>query len=167
MSITLVAAISQNNCIGKDGALPWTIPEDLARMREITRDKVVIMGRKTWESLPKNRQPLPDRTNVVITADTNYPFPKGVEQYSTVEEAIAAHKNEEIIGFGGQKIFEEMIAFADVLDITHVKKTIEACDAFFPTIDPTIWQETWREDHGGFSFVIYHRLAKSEKATTI
>ena len=155
--ITLVAAISKNNCIGKDNAIPWDIPEDMKRMREITKGKVLIMGRKTWESIPENRRPLPQRTNVVITRDKNYPLPTGAERFDSVAEAIAAHKNEEIVGFGGQRIFEEMIGIADVLDLTLVDQNIENCHAFFPVIDPKIWQEVWRENHANFSFVTYKK----------
>ncbi|MEK7084877.1 MAG: dihydrofolate reductase [Patescibacteria group bacterium] len=156
--ITLVAAISQNNCIGKNGEIPWRIPEDWKRMQAITAGKVLIMGRKTWESIPEKRRPLPNRTNIVITREPKTSFPPSVEVYSTIQEAITAHKGEDIIGFGGQTIYEEMIAFADVLEITHVDQTIDACTAFFPPIDPAIWKEAWREDHDGFSFVTYRRI---------
>ncbi len=156
--ITLVAAISKNNCIGKDNAIPWDIPEDMKRMREITKGKVLIMGRKTWESIPEQRQPLPQRTNVVITRDQNYPLPSGAERFDSVSQAIAAHKNEEIIGFGGQRIFEEMINLADVLDLTLVDQNIENCHAFFPVIDPKVWKIAKEEKHDGFSFVKYIKL---------
>lgn len=155
--ITLFAAVSQNNCIGKDGCIPWNIPEDMKRMREVTKHKVLIMGRKTWESIPEKRRPLPERTNVVITRDETYALPPGVERYGSVAEALAAHPNEEVIGFGGTAIFEEMIHIADILDITHVNQVVEGCTAFFPTIDSVIWKEVWREDHDGFSFVQYER----------
>lgn len=157
MSITLIAAISKNNCIGKDNAIPWDIPEDMKRMREITKGKVLIMGRKTWESIPENRRPLPQRTNVVITRDKNYPLPPGAERFDSVNEAITAHPNEEIVGFGGQRIFEEMIEIADVLDLTLVNQVVENCNAFFPAIDAKTWKEVWREDHDEFSFVTYKK----------
>ncbi len=159
--ITLVAAISKNNCIGKDNDLPWDIPEDFKHMRKLTLGKVLIMGRKTWESIPEKHRPLPKRTNVVITRNKEYVLPEGVERYNSVPEAVAAHDGEEIIGFGGQRIFEEMILTADVLEITHVDQTVEACDAFFPTIDMNIWKEVWREDHEGFSFVRYVKVQSS------
>ena len=155
--ITLIAAISKNNCIGKDNAIPWDIPEDMKRMREITKGKVLIMGRKTWESIPENRRPLPQRTNVVITGDKNYPLPAGAERFDSVTEAIAAHKNEEIVGFGGQRIFEEMIGIADVLDLTLVDQNIENCHAFFPVIDPNVWKVAEEKKHDGFAFVKYER----------
>lgn len=155
--ITLVAAISKNNCIGRDNAIPWNLPEDIKRMREITKGKVLIMGRKTWESIPEHRRPLPDRVNVVITRNQEYPLPPGVKRYDSVPEAINAHKNEDIVGFGGQRVFEEMIKIADILEITHVDKVIDDCHAFFPTIDPAIWQENGGEKHSGFAFVRYVR----------
>ncbi|OIO19323.1 MAG: hypothetical protein CO029_02140 [Candidatus Magasanikbacteria bacterium CG_4_9_14_0_2_um_filter_41_10] len=157
MSITLVAAISKNNCIGVKGDLPWHIPEDMKRMREITRKKVLIMGRNTWESIPPHRRPLPDRTNVVITRNESYEFPAGVERFSSIQEAVDAHKGKEIVSFGGEGVFKEMIAYADALEITHVDGEVKACDAFFPVIDLHIWKEVWREDHDGFSFVRYER----------
>ncbi|MBI4992723.1 MAG: dihydrofolate reductase [Candidatus Magasanikbacteria bacterium] len=156
--ITLVAAISKNNCIGKDNAIPWDIPEDMKRMREITKGKVLIMGRKTWESIPENRRPLPQRTNVVITRDKNFPLPAGAERFDSINEAIAAHKDEEIIGFGGQRIFEEMIDIADVLDLTLVDQNIENCHAFFPEIDPKVWKISAEEKHNGFTFITYRRV---------
>ena len=155
--ITLVAAISANNCIGRDNTIPWNLPEDMKRLRAITRGKVLIMGRKTWESIPANRRPLPDRTNVIITKNADYPLPAGVERYDSVSAALAAHSNEEIIGFGGQRIFAEMITLADILEITHVRQEIPDCHAFFPAINPQIWREVWREDHDGFSFVKYSK----------
>jgi len=157
MSITLVAAISKNLCIGKDNDLPWDIPEDMEHMRAATLGKVLIMGRKTWESIPEHRRPLPKRTNVVITRNKDYELPERAERHDSIEEAIEAHRDEEIIGFGGQRIFEEMIKIADVLDLTLVDQEIPECHAFFPTIDLDVWEESDRDDRDGFSFVKYTR----------
>ncbi|PIT86695.1 MAG: hypothetical protein COU33_01735 [Candidatus Magasanikbacteria bacterium CG10_big_fil_rev_8_21_14_0_10_43_6] len=155
--ITLVAAISKNNCIGKDGDIPWDIPEDMKRMRAFTKHKVLIMGRKTWESIPPKRRPLPERTNVVITRDASYSLPEGAVKYSSIEEALQAYSGQEIVSFGGTRIFHDMITYADALEITHVDQDIPACDAFFPPIDMTVWKEVSREDHDGFAFVRYER----------
>jgi dihydrofolate reductase len=162
--ITLVAAISKNLCIGKDNDLPWDIPEDMEHMRAATLGKVLIMGRKTWESIPEHRRPLPKRTNVVITRDLDYAVPEGVEKYNNIEDAVEAHKDEEIIGFGGQRIFEEMIKIADELDLTLVDQEIPECHAFFPAIDPEIWQESERDDRDGFSFVRFRRVSSRAEA---
>lgn len=156
--ISLFAAISKNNCIGKDGEIPWHIPEDMKRLREATTGKVLIMGRKTWESIPEHRRPLPKRTNVVITRNTEYLVPPGVEVYASIENALGAHKEEDIVGFGGQFVYEELLDKAELLDICHVDTIIEDGNAFFPTIDPSQWKEAWREDHDGFSFVQYRRI---------
>ncbi len=158
MSITIVAAISKNNCIGKQGKLPWNIPEDMKRVKKLTTGKVIIMGRKTWESIPEKFRPLPNRLNIVITRNTDYSLPDNVEKYPDIKSAVIAHKNEKIIGFGGQHIFEEMIQIADTLNITEVNQTIEDGDTFFPKIDKTIWKEIWREPHNGFDFVEYKKI---------
>ncbi len=158
MSITLVAAISRNNCIGKNGDLPWDITEDLKRVKKLTTGKTLVMGRKTWESIPEKYKPLPKRTNVVITRNDTYKLPDEVKKYASIEAALHAHDGEDIISFGGEGIFREMIAYADTLEITHVHTTVEDGDAFFPEIDMYIWKETWREDHDDFSFVTYTRI---------
>ena len=155
MPISIVAAISKNNCIGKNGELPWNIPKDMKRVKELTVGKKVIMGRRTWESIPEKYRPLPNRKNIVITSDADYPLPDGVERYATVEDAVNAHTDEEIVGFGGQRIFEAMLPLADTLYITHVDQIVEGGDAFFPAINPEVWKEVEREKHEGFIFVVY------------
>lgn len=155
--VTLVAAVARNGCIGKDGALPWRIPEDMQRYRRITMGKVVVMGRKTWESIPAKFRPLPGRTNVVVTRNPDYPLPDGVERAASLEAALAAHAGEDVIVNGGGEIYAGAMPGADALDITHVDRHVDGGDAFFPTIDPTIWRETCREDHDGFAFVTYRR----------
>ncbi len=158
MSINIIVAISKNNCIGKDGTLPWHIPADMKRVKELTTGKNVVMGRNTWESIPEKYRPLPNRKNIVITRTLAYSVPEGVEVYTSITEAIEAHKGEDIVGFGGQRIFEEMLPLADILYITHVDQVVEECDAFFPKIDLGIWQETERENFDGFSFVTYEKI---------
>jgi len=161
MSISLVAAVSKNNCIGKNGELPWSIPEDMKRVRELTIGKNVVMGRRTWESIPEKFRPLPNRTNIVITSNETYELPDGVEKYRSIEAAISAHVGEDIVGFGGQKIFADMMPLADTLYITHVDREVEGCDAFFSEIDKNVWQEVARDDHEWFSFVTYQRVQSS------
>jgi dihydrofolate reductase len=161
--ISIVAAISQNNCIGKNGELPWNIPEDMLRVKKLTVGRNVIMGRKTWESIPEKYRPLPKRKNIVITRNLDYPVPMGVEVYASIHDAIGSHKDEEIVGFGGQRIFTDMMPMADTLYITHVDQEIDACDAFFPTIDLGVWEEIERDDFEGFSFVTYVRNTKTTK----
>lgn len=156
MSLSLIAAISENNCIGKNNTLPWHIPEDLKHFKKITAGKTVLMGRKTWDSIPERFRPLPDRKNIVITKQSEIIFPEGVDVFHSIEDALYAHKGEKIIVIGGGNIYEQTISLADTLYITHVRQTVDG-DAFFPVIDPTIWKETEREDHEGFSFVTYKK----------
>ncbi len=154
--LALIAAIANNNCIGKGGKLPWHVPEDLAYFKKITKGTVVIMGRKTWESIPTAFRPLPHRTNVVLTSQEGYAVPKGVEVYQELAKALDAHRAENIMIIGGATIYNQTIDKADTLYITYIHETVHG-DAFFPTIDPAVWRETDRDDRDGFSFVTYRR----------
>ncbi|MBI5728924.1 MAG: dihydrofolate reductase [Candidatus Magasanikbacteria bacterium] len=156
MSLSLIAAVAENNCIGKGGALPWHMPEDLKHFKELTAGKPVLMGRKTWESLPPKFRPLPERTNIVITRQSGLSVPPGVETYSTIADTVIEHPDEEIMVIGGGQIYEQTIPLADTLYITEVHRAVDG-DAFFPTIDRAIWKETAREDHEEFSFVTYKK----------
>lgn len=154
MSISLIAAFSQNHCIGKNNKLPWNIPEDLAHFKAITKGNVVIMGRKTWESLPNIFRPLPDRKNVVISRQLDYKVPQNVECFSSLSLALEKFKNEKLFIIGGEQLFKEGLDLADTLFITHVHRVVEG-DAFFPIIDESKWKELKREDHPTYSFVTY------------
>ncbi len=157
--ISLIAAVAKNGCIGKDGTLPWYLPEDLKRFRELTTGHVVIMGRKTWESIPGHRRPLSQRTNIVITRQNDYALATGVERYDSIDAALAAHGNEHVFIIGGAEIFQQTINRADRLYLTELDRSIDGCTAFFPTIDKTRWRETERENCDKFSFVTYARKA--------
>lgn len=157
MSISLIVAISKNNCIGKNNALLWHIPEDMKHFKKLTVGKVVLMGRKTWESLPNKYRPLPNRTNVVITRQENYVVPENVEVYSNIDKAFEAHSDEEVAVIGGGQIYSLVMDKVDTLYITHVHDEVEG-DTFFPEIDMEKWKETEREDHENFSFVTYKKI---------
>jgi len=157
MSISLIAAVAENNVIGVKGALPWSIPEDMKRFKDLTMGKTVLMGQNTWESLPEKFRPLPGRKNVVVSLLANYPVPEGVEMFNSLDEAFAAHPNEEVMVMGGAMIYKQTLPLADNLYITHVHRSVEG-DVTFPVIDPAIWKETSRENHDGFSFVTYGRV---------
>ena len=158
MSIILVAAISRNGVIGSDGTLPWHIPEDLKRFKELTSGHVVLMGRKTWESIPEKFRPLPNRTNLVITRQTSLEVPTGVEVFSSIESALSAHAEDDVYVIGGAEIYRQTISLADRLEITHVDRDV-AGDALFPSIDSAVWKETQRTPGDGFSFVTYIRIS--------
>ena len=155
MSVTLIAALSQNRCIGNNGELPWRIPEDLRHFKELTSGHPVVMGRKTWESIPERFRPLPNRTNCVLTRQVTYPLPNGVERYASLEEALAAHANETLFVIGGEEIYRQALPLADCLELTHVHQDVPG-DAFFPEWEGA-WRENARQDHDGFSFVTYRR----------
>ncbi len=156
MSLALIAAVSKNNCIGRGGTLPWHIPEDLAHFKALTRGTTVLMGRKTWESIPEKFRPLPGRKNVVISRQPDYPVPDGVALFTSPDAALAAHQNELVMVIGGAELYRQTINQADTLYLTHVDREVDG-DAFFPPIDATIWERTVEEPHTGFTFVTYTR----------
>ncbi|MGE0237378.1 MAG: dihydrofolate reductase [Parvibaculaceae bacterium] len=144
--IAFVVAVARNGVIGRQGGLPWRISSDLKRFKAITMGKPVIMGRKTWESLP--RRPLPGRGNIVITRDRQYRA-EGAAVVASVDEAVAqaqAAASEEICVIGGSDIFRQMLPMADRLYLTEVDLAPEG-DVFFPPLDRKDWRETAREIH--------------------
>jgi dihydrofolate reductase len=142
--IALVVAVSRNGVIGRDGGLPWHISSDLKRFKAITLGKPVIMGRKTWESLPK--RPLPGRQNIVITRQSQY-IADGAVVVADVDAALRAAGNaEEIAIIGGGEIYAMIFRRADRIYLTEVGMDVSG-DTFFPDIKPADWQETAREVH--------------------
>jgi len=142
--VTLVLAMADNGVIGNKGGLPWRIPEDLRRFKQLTMGKPCIMGRKTWESLP--RKPLPGRTNIVITRDKNF-HDEGALVARSLEEAIArTHDAPEVAIIGGAELFKEAIPLANRVDLTEVHAEIEG-DTTMPAFDRAVWKERAREDH--------------------
>ena len=159
--ISIIVAVSEDLGIGKNNDLLWHIPEDLRRFKKLTYGNTVIMGKRTWESLPK--RPLPGRKNVVITDIPHENFENAVTAYS-IEDALAkCIKEEEIFIIGGGSIYRQFMLLADRLYITHVHKKIPA-DIYFPKIDRSIWKtiekEEFKADSGNeisYTYVIYER----------
>jgi len=142
--VTLVLAMADNGVIGNKGGLPWRIPEDLRRFKELTLGKPCIMGRKTWESLP--RKPLPGRANIVVTRDRNFADDGAVVVYS-LEEALAQTPDApEVAIIGGAELFKKAIPLANRVDLTEVHAAVEG-DTRMPAFDRAIWKERAREDH--------------------
>lgn len=136
--ITLIAAIAQNNAIGKNNDLLWHLPNDFKRFKEITSGHYIIMGRKTFESFPK---PLPNRTHIIITRQKHY-VKEGCIVVQDLESALAVcPKNDAVFIIGGGEIYAQSISLADQLDITRVHHSFEA-DVYFPEIDLKIWELT-------------------------
>ncbi len=139
----MVAAIAENNALGKDNDLLWHLPDDFKRFKQITSGHYIIMGRKTFESFPK---PLPNRTHVIITRQKNY-HPEGCIIVDSMEKAIeACPKDETIFIIGGGEIYTLGMDFADTIELTRVHENFEA-DTFFPEIDNTKWKLTSEEHH--------------------
>ena len=137
MKITLVAAIASNNVIGKENSLPWNIPEDLKRFKQMTSGHTILMGRKTFDSIGR---PLPNRQNIVMTKDKNFEQ-EGIKVVNDFDEALELIKksNEDIFIIGGSKIYELFEPVANSLAITRILKDFEG-DAFFPDINWDLWQ---------------------------
>ena len=137
MKITLVAAIASNNVIGKENSLPWNIPEDLKRFKQMTSGHTILMGRKTFDSIGR---PLPNRQNIVMTKDKNFEQ-EGIKVINDFEEALELIKesNEDVFVIGGSKIYELFEPVANSLAITRILKDFEG-DAFFPDINWDLWQ---------------------------
>jgi len=140
--ISIIVAVSEDWGIGKDNELLWHISEDLKRFKRLTFGNTVIMGKRTWESLP--RRPLPGRRNIVLTDDKTENIENAVTAYSIEDSLSKCEKNEEIFIMGGGSIYRQFMPFADRLYITHVHKKAPA-DIYFPEIDLKIWKITEKE----------------------
>lgn len=136
--LTLIAARDRNGAIGKDGTLPWHIPEDLKFFKRETLGGALIMGRRTWESLPF--KPLKDRLNLVVTTTLDLPGHAMPDLDTAIKTARDAGYSR-IYGIGGERVFRDLLPVADRLLITEVDTVVEGADAFFPEFDMQEWQE--------------------------
>jgi len=142
--LTIIAAVSENNALGKDNQLLWHLPEDFKRFKTLTSGHYIIMGRKTFESFPK---PLPNRTHIIITRQLDYTAPEGCIVVPSLEKAIElCPKNEEAFVIGGGEIYQQSLELVNKIDITRVHTSLEA-DTFFPAIDTTKWKLVFEEFH--------------------
>jgi dihydrofolate reductase len=144
--ISIIVAISEDLGIGKNNELLWRIPDDLKRFRRLTTGNTVIMGKKTWESLPK--RPLPDRVNIVLTDIPGESFEGAVTAYSIEDALDKCDKSREIFIMGGGSVYWQFMPLADRLYITHVHKKAPA-DIYFPEINTTAWEVVESEDFQG------------------
>ncbi len=144
--IILVLAMSDNGVIGDRGALPWRIADDMKRFKRLTLGKPVIMGRKTWDSLPK--KPLPERTNIVVTRDRSWRHAGAIAAHS-FDDALAKARSENpsaIAVIGGAEIYKAALPFADRVELTQVHITVGG-DTHLPPFDPSMWRESARSQH--------------------
>jgi dihydrofolate reductase len=159
--VTLIVAAAENGVIGKAGALPWHLSEDLKRFKRLTLGKPCIMGRKTWDSLP--RKPLPGRTNIVLTRDPGF-VADGAVRAASFTEALAHARAEhpgEIMVIGGEAVFAAALPEAGRIELTEVHAAVDG-DAAMPVFDRREWHEVKREGplfQGAlaFSFVTLER----------
>jgi len=146
LHISLVLARADNGVIGNAGGLPWRLPDDMRRFKALTMGKPVVMGRKTWDSLP--RKPLPGRTNIVVTRDARFSA-EGAVVAHTLDAAMARAQSEnpeEIAIIGGAQIYAAALPRATRIHLTEVHADVEG-DTHMPGFDKKIWRETAREDH--------------------
>ena len=160
-NITMIAAVSENNALGKDNKLIWHLSDDLKHFKNLTKGHHVIMGRKTFESMPKA---LPNRTNVIITRQQGY-VAENAHVVDSIEAALAlAQEDDRPFIIGGGEIYRQGMAFAHCIELTRVHEEFEA-DTFFPEIDTSVWREVWRVNHDkddkhayAFSFIRYEKI---------
>lgn len=162
MSFALIAAADQENGIGKDNTMPWDIPADLKYFSKVTNGATVIMGRKTYESLPSAHRPLPNRTNIILTRNSDYDLPEGVLMAESLDEALTLTNGPTFV-IGGANVYTQAITHPDCnkIYLTHIEGTHDS-DAFFPQIDTNIWHpvsksENLSENGHQFQFVVYEK----------
>lgn len=146
MTVALIWAQAHGGVIGADGQLPWRLPEDMALFRELTMGGTVVMGRRTWESLPERFRPLPGRTNVVLTSDPAWSA-DGAARAGSVEELLAAHDSLWVIGGGA--VYTAFLPHADRLVVTEVDLRVDG-DTWAPAVGPE-WTRTSRTPDEGWA----------------
>ena len=158
MKINMIYAKAANGVIGLNNAMPWHLPEDLVHFKKLTLGCPVIMGRKTWDSLPAKFRPLPGRTNVVITRQADW-YTDGAQTAQSLADALALCRAAgDVWIIGGAQIYAQAEPLASRIEVTHIDKNYEG-DAFAPVLGSQ-WQATDRQDHVSstglnFSFITY------------
>jgi len=163
MTLTLIAAVARNGVIGQGNRLLWHLPEDLQHFRALTRGHPVIMGRRTWDSLPERFRPLPGRRNIVVTRDPDW-HAAGAERAASPAQAIESVRDSaQAFVIGGAELYVAALPWADELQLTEIDRDYEG-DAHFPTFDAEAFAEVAREAHRAaapgnlrFDFVTYRR----------
>lgn len=139
MNVIIIAAIGKNRELGKSGGLCWNIPDDLKNFKEITSERIVIMGKKTWESLPI--KPLPNRRNIIVTRDKNY-NPEGGEVLGDLYETMKSlnkDKTKTVYVIGGGEIYRQSIYLASGMHLTRIYDECPEADTFFPEVNLSEW----------------------------
>ena len=162
--LTIVVAAAQNHVIGRDNQLPWRLPDDLKRFKEVTLGKPVVMGRKTYDSIGR---PLPGRTNIVITRQPQLEIPGCLVVGSLAGALRAAQDAPEVMLIGGAQLYDSSLGQVGRIHLTRVHAAVEG-DTLFPTLDPSEWHETLVATHPAddrhlhaFSFLTLDRIPRS------
>jgi dihydrofolate reductase len=159
---SLVVAVARNGVIGRNNALPWRLPEDLAYFKRVTLGAPVIMGRRTYQSIGK---PLPGRKNIVVTRDRSFAAPGCIVVHSLDEAWREAGDVPEVFVIGGTSLFGEALPCADVIHLTEVDAEVEG-DTYFPPLDRTQWHETEVARHAADARHAYpFRIVRLERRT--
>ena len=161
--LNLIVAISENNAIGKAGDLLCYLPDDLKHFKALTMGATVVMGKKTFFSLP--RRPLPNRRNIVLTRDGSFTYENTEVAHSIEELQKMLTADENVFIIGGGEVYKQFMPLVDELQITHIHHNWDDADTFFPEIDSTIWQCVNEERHEAdekhayaFTFATYKRV---------
>jgi len=165
MRLILLAAVAPDGAIGVNNTLPWHLPEDLKRFKELTTGGTVLMGRKTFDSiLARLGKPLPQRRNLVLTRSKDVITPSADGMLAVLHSLneLAMRDEPEIYVIGGAEIYARTIDQAQELDITEVDTVVSGADAFFPPIDPAVWNKAagdWQVSQSGlrYRYVRYRR----------
>jgi dihydrofolate reductase len=161
VTVALVAAVARGGVIGRDNTIPWHIPEDVAHFKSLTSGHPVVMGRRTWASIPDRFRPLPNRRNVVVTRNPAW-HEDGAERAGSLDEALALLDGEPLVYvIGGAELYSAALPVADELLLTEVEMDVQG-DTFFPQFDRELFAEVSREPHVAadgtpFAFVVYRR----------
>lgn len=159
MERIIIAAVAENGVIGKDGGIPWHIPEDLEHFKEETTGNTVVMGRKTFQSLPDSFKPLPERENIVLTKSNFEPDYESVKIANDLDEAWKKAGNKRIFIIGGAGVYRQTLEEADKMILTEIHEEYDG-DTYFPEYDEENWKEISREEHGNFDFVKYREIGR-------
>jgi len=156
--VSIIAAFTKNRVVGKDGALPWHLSEDMKLFKELTINQTVIMGRKTYDSLPAKFKPLPQRHNIVVSRSLKSTSIAGVEVCPSVEAAIEKGKRygKEIFIIGGASIYAQALPYTTKMYLSHLKKEYEG-DTYFPEFDVREWEIIETKEFADFILKVYWR----------
>ena len=154
MNLTIIAAVSENNVIGRNGDIPWNLPKDMKRFSKLTSNHPIIMGRKTYKSIGR---PLPKRKNIILSKRSTF---KNKDLYiaRNIEQALSLAEGQDTYIIGGNKVYEAFLPEANKMEITRVHRYCLCGDlTFFPEVNWDEWKEINKEPSNGCSFITYER----------